>query len=153
MNMDHPDLPLPRPTLLTAPFWQAAREHRLRIQRCDQCGKLRFYPSAGCNHCASPQFTWVDLSGRGRVYSWIVVRRTVDQAWKTRVPFVTAVIELAEQSGVLIPGLLTGVAPEQVAAGLEVEVWFEDMNADISMPRWRPARPSAGAAPATGVGV
>ena len=139
MNAVTTDLPLPHPTLLTQPFWQAAREHRLIVQRCEQCGKLRFYPSAGCDRCASLAFTWVQMSGRGRVYSWIVVRRTVDPAWQRRLPFVSAIIELAEQQHVLVPGLLTGIEPELVHADLDVEVWFEDLTPEISMPRWRPA--------------
>ena len=80
------------------------------------------------------------MSGRGRIYSWIVVRRTVDPAWQRRVPFVSAIIELAEQPGLLIPGLLTGIEPERVQADLPVEIWFEDLSPEISMPRWRPLR-------------
>ncbi|VTU22709.1 putative nucleic-acid-binding protein containing a Zn-ribbon [Variovorax sp. SRS16] len=139
MNTSLLDLPLPRPTLLTQPFWDAARAHRLIIQRCDRCGRLRFYPSEGCTHCASPDFTWIDVSGRGHVYSWIVVRRSVDPAWQRRAPFVSAIIELDEQRGVLVPGLLTDIAPEQVRADLPVQVWFEQVSPEISMPRWRPA--------------
>lgn len=139
MNAETIDLPLPRPTLGTAPFWEAARDHRLIVQRCDRCGKFRFYPGSGCDRCASPAFTWIDMSGRGRIYSWIVVRRTVDVAWQRRVPFVSAIIELAEQPGLLVPGLLTGIEPEHVRAGLQVEVWFEDVSPGISLPRWRPA--------------
>ena len=140
MNTETIDLPLPRPTRTTAPFWEAAHDHRLIVQRCDRCGKFRFYPSAGCDRCASPAFTWIDMSGRGRVYSWIVVRRTVDAAWQRRAPFVSAIVELAEQAGLLVPGLLTGIEPERVQAGLPVEVWFEDVSPRISLPRWRPAR-------------
>jgi uncharacterized OB-fold protein len=138
MNDAALDLPLPRPTLISAPFWQAAHAQQLVIQRCDQCAKLRFYPSAGCDRCASSDFTWVRMSGRGKVYSWIVVRRTVDIAWQQRLPFVTAIVELAEQPGLLVPGLLTGIEPERVRAELDVEVWFETMSPEIAVPRWRP---------------
>lgn len=139
MNTPTTDLPLPRPTLLTAPFWKAAHEHRLIIQRCDECGKLRFYPSEGCNYCSSTAYQWVEVSGRGTIYSWIVVRRTVDVPWQKRLPFVSAIINLVEQPGLLIPGLLTNIAPEAVRADLPVEVWFEDLTPEISLPRWKPA--------------
>jgi len=131
-------LPLPQPTPMTQPFWDAARQEQLIIQRCTHCGRLRFYPSAGCNHCASSEFRWERMSGLGQVYSWIVVRRSVDAVWQRRVPFVSAIIELAEQPGLLMPGLLTDIAPDQVSAGLPVEGWFERMNEHISLPRWRP---------------
>ncbi len=138
-NASTTDLPLPRPTLLTWPFWRAAHEHRLIIQRCEDCGKLRFYPSEGCNHCSSTAYRWIDVSGRGKVYSWIVVRRTVDAPWQKRLPFVSAIISLDEQPSVLVPGLLTDIAPEAVTADLPVQVWFEDLTAEISVPRWKPA--------------
>lgn len=134
----HPVPPLPRPTPLTAPFWAAAREHSLRLQRCDRCGRLRFYPAAGCPACGAPECSWMALSGRGRVYSWIVVHRTFHPAWKTRVPYTTGIVELAEQPGLLVPGLLTGLAAGEITAGLEVEAWFEDINDEIAIPRWRP---------------
>lgn len=136
--MNDLNLPLPKPTLDTAPFWKAAQAHRLVVQRCTQCGSFRFYPCAACNKCASTDFTWVETSGKGRVYSWIVVHRTVDPAWQGRTPFVSAIVEIAEQPGVLIPGLLTEMAAKDVKAGLSVEVFFEDLTPDISVPRWRP---------------
>jgi uncharacterized OB-fold protein len=135
-------LPLPAPTAITLPFWRAAREHRLVIQRCESCGKLRFYPSAGCDACGSGEAVWVDVSGSGRVYSWIVVHRSAHPAWRRRVPFVSAIVELAEQPGLLVPGLLTDIDPAAVRADLDVTVWFDDMTADISVPRWRPTVPS-----------
>jgi uncharacterized OB-fold protein len=138
MTTDEVELPLPKPTPITRPFWQAAHEHRLAIQRCEACRKLRFYPSAGCDACGSAQSTWVDMSGQGRIYSWIVVRRTPHPAWRQRVPFVSAIVELVEQPGLLVPGLLTNIDPAAVRADLDVTVWFEDLTPDISMPRWRP---------------
>lgn len=139
MNTPTLDLPLPHATLATRPFWAAAREHRLIVQCCDRCASYRFYPSAGCDRCASPAFTWRQMSGMGRVYSWIVVRRTVDAAWQRRVPYVSSIIELAEQPGLLMPGLLTDIAPEQVQANASVQVWFEDVAPEFTLPRWRPA--------------
>jgi uncharacterized OB-fold protein len=100
---------------------------------------LRFYPSEGCNYCSSNAYQWVEVSGRGRVYSWIVVRRTVDAVWQKRLPFVSAIINLDEQPGVLVPGLLTGIAPDAVQADLPVAVWFEDLTPEIAIPRWKPA--------------
>jgi len=138
MNAPVTDLPLPRANQLTQPFWQAAHEHRLVVQRCKACGKMRFYPSGGCEHCGSMDYEWVQCSGRGRIYSWIVVHRNVDPGWQKRTPFVSAIVELADQAHVLVPGLLSEIAPDKVVANLEVEVWFEDMTPDISLPRWRP---------------
>jgi uncharacterized protein len=131
--------PLPQPTPLTQPFWDAARRGELRIQRCDECGRYRFYPTAVCAACGSPAATWTKMSGRGKVFSWIVVRRAIEAAWRDAVPFTVAVVELDEQRGLLVPGTLTGIAPEKVVAGMPVEVWFEPVTEEVSLTRWRPA--------------
>jgi uncharacterized OB-fold protein len=131
-------LPLPKPTLMTQPFWDATREGRLIIQRCTHCGRLRFYPSAGCNHCASSEFRWDRMSGFGKIYSWIVVHRSVDPAWQRRAPFVSAIIELDEQAGLLVPGLLTDVDPAAVHADQPVQVWFDTLPGGATLARWRP---------------
>jgi uncharacterized OB-fold protein len=131
----HP--PLPEPTVLTQPFWDACRAHRLSIQRCADCRKFRFYPTVSCPHCASPRFAWETVSGRGTVYSWIVVEKTHDPYWQHRVPYICAIIELREQEGLFMPGLLTGTEPAKVLGGMPVEAIFEDASPTISLPRWR----------------
>jgi len=131
--------PLPTPTPLTRPYWDACRDGELRMQQCADCGKFRFYPAVGCPHCGGLGYAWKAMSGRGTVYSWIVIRHPVDASWKQDVPFVVAVVELAEQQGLVMPGTLTGVAPEKVEAGMPVEVWFDPVSETITLPRWRPA--------------
>jgi uncharacterized OB-fold protein len=132
-----PGQPLPVPSPLTQPFWDGCRKHRLSLQRCCDCRKFRFYPTAGCPHCASPDARWETVSGRGAVYSWIVVDRTHDPYWRTRVPYVCAIVELREQKGLFMPGLLVGVDPSEVRAAMAVEIVFEDVTPAVSLPRWR----------------
>jgi len=130
--------PLPQPSALTQPFWDAARKGELRIQRCDRCARYRFYPTAVCSACGSQDATWTRMSGRGSVFSWIVIRRAIEAAWNDAVPFTVAVVELDEQKGLLVPGTLTGVEPADVVAGMPVEVWFEPVSDDVSLTRWKP---------------
>lgn len=139
MNM-RIDQPLPVPTALSQPFWDGCRNHRLSIQRCDDCGKFRFYPTSACPHCSSPSCHWEGVSGCGEVYSWIVVQKTHDPYWRTRVPYVCAIIELHEQKCLFMPGLLTDVDPSSVKGGMQVEAFFEDVTPTVSLPRWRPVR-------------
>lgn len=132
-----PEFPLPLPDVLTRHFWDECRQHRLSLQRCDECTRFRFYPTAACPHCASPTYQWEQVSGQGAIYSWIVVRRTHDPYWRHRVPYVCAIVELREQAGLLMPGLLTGVEPSDVCGGMPVDVVFEDASPAIALPRWR----------------
>lgn len=139
-----PGQPLPVPTMLTQPFWDGCREHRLSLQRCLGCRRFRFYPTAACPHCASPDSRWEEVSGQGTVYSWIVARKTYDPYWRNRVPYVCAIVELREQEGLFMPGLLVDVDPSEVCAEMPVEVVFEDVSETVSLPRWRPREAAAG---------
>jgi uncharacterized OB-fold protein len=138
-NLATPAAPQPVPTLLTAPFWQGCNEGRLMLQRCEHCHKLRFYPAESCPFCGTLGGTWVAATGSGTVYSWIVVHKTPDNYWRTRVPYVSAIIELDDQPHLYMPGLLTQVAPDAVRAGMRVQAWFESGGESQALPRWRPA--------------
>ncbi len=130
--------PIPRPTRLTEPFWAGCKRHKLLVQRCVACSAFRFYPTAACPFCADERSEWILMSGRGRVYSWIVMNRAIDPIWANQVPFVSAVVELEEQAGLLVPGILRDIDPHAVQPGARVEVIFEDVTDEISLPRWRP---------------
>ena len=121
--------PLPKISAFTKPFWDACRENRLSIQRCESCRRYRFYPCASCPYCASEHAVWEVLSGTGRVYSWIVVHRSVDAEWQALAPFTAAVVEITEQQGVYIPGMLIDIDPAKVQAGMAVEICFEEVDA------------------------
>ena len=131
-------LSMPVPTVLSQRFWDGCRNHQLLIQRCTSCNNLFFYPSAACPKCASTSFDWTPVSGRGTIYSWIVVHKAFDAALKKLCPYVTAIVELDEQPQLLMPGLMTDVNPTEVTPEMAVEVWFQDATPDISLPRWRP---------------
>jgi uncharacterized protein len=128
-------LPEPVPNLITQPFWEGCRERKLLIQRCCDCGKLRFYPTASCPFCACEACTWDEMSGRGRIYSWTRIERSADPVWAKLAPFVSAIVELEEQPHLLIPGLLVE-SPEFDGSQSEVEVCFEEVGASV-LPRWR----------------
>lgn len=134
MNVEQP---LPMPNALTRRFWDACREHRLSLQRCTHCRRFRFYPTVACPSCSSADQEWETVSGKGTVYSWIVVEKTHDPYWRQHVPYICAVVELREQETLFMPGLLTGIEPSEVRAGMPVEVFFEDASPDVSLPRWR----------------
>jgi uncharacterized OB-fold protein len=134
--------PLPAPDPDSQPFWEGCRAHRLLLQRCTACGRCRFPAAPFCPDCQSRESEWVAASGRGTVFSWIVVRHPVPKdVYAGDVPYVVALVELAE--GVRMATNIVGCAPEAVVAGLPVEVTFEDVTAEITLPRFRPAAPPA----------
>ncbi|HTH98472.1 MAG TPA: Zn-ribbon domain-containing OB-fold protein [Stellaceae bacterium] len=131
-----PMRPLPAPDALTAPFWSAVRQHRFMLPSCKACGRTHFYPRSLCPHCSSADLEWIEVSGTGTVYSFTLVQRAPSPAFSGQVPYVVAIVELAEG-----PHLMTGITgcdPKDVAIGMAVEADYLDI-ADATLPMFRPA--------------
>lgn len=123
---------LPQPTALSAPYWRAAREGRLVVQRCESCGHAQFYPRSLCTRCSSERLAWSACSGRGRVKTFTVIRRAVSAAYEADVPYVVALIELEE--GPTLMSNVVACAPEALRIGASVRVRFDAWSADVSVP-------------------
>lgn len=129
----------------TAPFWAAARDHKLVVQRCDGCGALRFYPQPYCGACRHPKSTWTPVSGRGRIWSYVIVHAPTLPAYAPFIPFPVAVIELAEDRTLRMIGNLVAdetaainsIDPATLSVGLPVQVVFQPVAPDVVLPRWR----------------
>jgi uncharacterized OB-fold protein len=128
--------PLPVPDPDSEPYWRAVREHRLEIQRCAACGTFRFYPRGVCPACLAETATWVPVAGAGTIYSYTVVHQNRMPGFKDELPYVLAVIELAE--GVRMTANIVECRPEDVRIGLPVEVVFRDATPEVSLPVFRP---------------
>ena len=76
--------PCPSRPPTSRPFWEAARRHELQLQRCGACGEFIYYPRDRCPHCFSDQLEWEPVSGRGKVYSYTVVRRASTRSFCRR---------------------------------------------------------------------
>ncbi|MBI1966095.1 MAG: Zn-ribbon domain-containing OB-fold protein [Betaproteobacteria bacterium] len=124
------------PDPLTAPYWAAARERRLALPYCTDCGRHHFYPRSICPHCSSARIEWVAASGRGEVYSFTVVHRAPSPAFAAAVPYVVAIVALEEG-----PHLMTniiGCAPDAVRIGMRVRVTFRATGGDVTLPVFEP---------------
>ena len=87
--------PLPNPSLTSRPFWEAAKRHELKLQRCAECGKFVYYPRDRCPDCFSDRLEWRPVSGRATVYSYTVVYRAATRLFADA-PYILAVVELEE---------------------------------------------------------
>ncbi len=128
--------PLPSPNPLTAPYWQAAHQHELKLPRCDTCAKFHFYPRTACPYCGSTQLAWQDVSGNGEVYSFTAVHRAPSKGFEELVPYVVAVVALDE--GPHLMTRLTSIDPDEVRIGLRVQVAFEKQDDETTLPVFRP---------------
>jgi uncharacterized OB-fold protein len=136
--MAEPAPPLPVADPVTRPFWESVRAHAMRLQRCRGCGRFVFYPRAVCPFCLSGELAWTPVSGRGTVHAFTIPHRHPHPAFAARAPYVVALIELEEGARML--STLVGVEPTPAAVrvGLPVEVVYDDVTAEITLPRFRP---------------
>ncbi len=128
--------PLPRIDEESRAYWEALARHELYFQRCRDCGTKRFYPRALCTSCLSSATEWVRASGRGTVYSFTVTHQNQAPGFREELPYVLAIVALDE--GVRMMTNVIGCAPDAVRVGMEVEVVFEDVTAEITLAKFRP---------------
>ncbi|MGE0483975.1 MAG: Zn-ribbon domain-containing OB-fold protein [Gammaproteobacteria bacterium] len=127
-----PEPPRPEPPLEHRPYWDGLREHRLVLQRCARCGKLRHYPRPVCDACYSMDVEWSEVEPRGTVHSWTVTHHPFHPGFKRQVPYCTVTVDLAE--GVRLQAPLRDATADALAPGLAVTIAYDDIDADLTLP-------------------
>ena len=128
------DKPLPAISEESRPFWEACKRHELVLQHCQDCGAYVYYPRALCTACHSDRLAWEPVSGRGTIYSYTVCHRPAGPAFQGDVPYVVALIDLAE--GPRMTSNIVGTDPAQVRIGQSVRVTFDDVTDEITLPKF-----------------
>jgi len=135
-----PERALPAITDLTRPFWEAANDCRLAIQRCQACGYYNHPPKPLCDRCQSDNLRFEDVSGDGTVWSFTVMHQKSIAGFQDSVPYVTALVELDEQKHLLLVTNLPGVDASDVKVGMRVKVSFQRLSDEIALPQFMAAR-------------
>jgi len=131
-------IPAPRPSLVSAPYWEGCRRGELLYQRCNACGGIAPRPSTVCGVCLSREVRWLRSAGAGTLYSWTVVWRPQHPSF--RVPYAPAIVELDE--GYWLVSAIVGCEPEELCAGMRLAVEFHPASDDIVLPYFAPAEAS-----------
>jgi uncharacterized OB-fold protein len=135
---------LPSPDFDTAPYWDAAREHKLLIRRCRPRGHAFFYPRPFCPVCWSRDVDWEEASGRATLYTYSIVRVNDLPPFPERIPYVAAVVDLAEG-----PRMMTNVVDcdfDDLEIGMPLVVQFRDTgDDDVTIPVFAPGRKTGAA--------
>jgi uncharacterized OB-fold protein len=128
----HMTRPIPPPVvnLETQPFWDAAKEGRFLIKRCQDCGKPHWYPRAICPHCFSSRTVWEESPGEGVIYTYSVMHRSQTG------PYAIGYVTLDEGPAVLTN--FVGVAPDGLSIGMKVKVRFQDTEGGPPVPVFAP---------------
>ena len=133
--------PVPPIDAWTRPYWDAARENKLLLQYCPSCEKHIFYPRRFCPFCDSDQLEWKESSGTGKVYAYTVVCNNAPSAFIADMPYVIAIVRLDE--GVQMMTNIVECNPDNVHSEMSVEVVFEKLNDEITLPKFKPAKAAA----------
>ncbi len=129
--------PLPAVDTLSKPFWDAAKHHRLVLQHCTACGYFNHPPRVACDACQSQQLDFEPVSGRGTVYSFTVMHQPNIAGFEDHIPYLNILVELEEQERLFMVANLPLADRDKVQIGRSVEVFFEDVDAEISLPQFR----------------
>ena len=126
------------PDQLTAPFWEAANDSKLVIQKCSKCDRFQHPPAQECGQCGSAgDLTWEEVSGKGRLYNYGVVHDCPIRLLQDDQPFNVAVVMLDEDPGIQMYSHLPGTPVDDVPVGADVEVVFEDTANGLKVPEWK----------------
>ena len=129
----------PAPDPLTSFFWDGARKHVLLIQTCHRCGRFQHPPEPVCHHCLSFDLGPAEVSGRGTIYSFEIATQAFHPWFADKIPFVIAVVELAEQANLKLITNIVDADPDALEVGGEVEVTWRALDEEFTLPVFRPA--------------
>jgi uncharacterized OB-fold protein len=128
--------PIPVPTSLSAPYWEACARGELTYQVCNACQGVMFPPEPACPHCMSTDLGWARSEGKGTVYSYSVLHR--EPSANFPLPSVFAIVDVDE--GYSMFSSIVECEPEDVRIDMRVEVVFDQISDDIHLPLFRPVR-------------
>jgi len=128
--------PIPTKTPELAPFFEGAKRGELIVQKCEGCGRLRFPARSLCSNCWSEDASWTRVSGRGEVFSYNIMHQVYHPGFAAEIPYAVVVVKLEE--GIKLTSNLVGIKPHEIRCGMPVEVVFEQLNEEITLPKFRP---------------
>ncbi len=127
---------IPEPGDASKPFFDGAKEGKLRLLQCTACNTWSYPPATLCSHCGGNELAWQDASGQGTVYAHGRLARPYHPRHKDRLPLVLAQVDIADRLRLMTN--LVEVAPEDVHVGDAVEVCFETFPDGGVIPVFRP---------------
>lgn len=115
-------------------FYKFMTEGKLMAGRCSKCGKTHLPLRPICDNCYSQEFTWVEVSGKGKLLTYTVIHVAPPQ-FQALIPYSVGIVEL--ESGLKLPGMISGISTEQLKIGMELTIDFKACNAGQTWPHWQ----------------
>jgi len=108
-----------------APFWQNVERGDLSFPKCSDCAAFHWYPMPRCPHCRSANISWTQVSGRGKLHSWTIVRRAFSAEFADKIPYIIGLVEFADAPGIRYLADIINVEPEQLIIDMTVDAVFD----------------------------
>ncbi len=128
--------PLPRVTALDAPFWEALKNHELRLQKCLDCGSIWYPPAVICPQCLSERYEWSKMSGRGKIWSWANFHKGYFPGFAEDLPYNVVGVRLDE--GPLLMTNIVGVKGQDMRCEMRVEAFFDEVTPEVTLLKFKP---------------
>ncbi len=116
-------------------FWKAHREEKLVIQQCKHCELIIHRPRPMCPRCLGTEHCWIESAGLGKIYSWTVFRYANAAYPGIKVPYIVVLVDMME--GIRMIANLEGVEPEDIEMGMPVELFFDRVDDDLTLPKFK----------------
>jgi uncharacterized OB-fold protein len=130
--------PLPDISDRNRPFWEGCKNGELKMQKCTECGHIRYPIGPVCTKCLSGDFEWANLSGKGTIFNYIIVHQKYNAAFADDLPYNVIMVQLDE--GTRMFSNLVGVENNEIKIGMKVEATFEKATDEIYIPKFRLAQ-------------
>ena len=130
--------PLPLITKLSKVFYDGCKENKLLYQQCKDCGEVVFFPKELCSNCMSRNLEWIESQGKGKIYTFTVTYAGAPPEFSADGPYALAIIEMDE--GFRLMSNIVDCEFKQLTCDMPVEVVFDPVTPEITLPKFRPVQ-------------
>jgi len=114
-------------------FYKHLAQGKLMAGKCTKCGKIHLPPRPLCDNCFSQEFTWIEISGKGKLLTYTVIH-VAPQQFQAMAPYAVGIVQL--ENGLKIPGMITAIPHEQLRIGMDLTIDFGACNTAQAWPQW-----------------
>jgi uncharacterized OB-fold protein len=114
-------------------FYEHIHQGKLLAGKCKKCGKVHLPPRPLCDNCFSKEFEWVELPKRGKLLTYTIIH-VAPMQFQEMAPYAVGIVQL--EKGIRIPGMIRGIALEQIRIGMELTMDFEECKPAQTWPKW-----------------
>jgi len=130
--------PIPVPQGESDYYWEKAKEEELWLRKCNECQEAYFYPRDISPCCFSKDTSWIQASGRAKLFTYGIVHRAPHAGFVDDVPFVTAIVQLEEGPKMATNIVIDDPTPEKLQIDMPLEVVFDSITDEITLPKFKP---------------